>query len=350
MTRNQFITIFFIGLLIFVIYQIFRILAPFQNAFFWAAVFAFGFYPLYHRLKLALGSKETLAALIMTAAIILVVVPPLVLLTISLTKQAIELSQFTYDYIRQGNIEKLIEQVRSTPWVHKVESRVTAWEPLKENLNTYALNASKHLGNFAAGQVGSFTKNIFFIILNLFFMLFMLFFFLRDGEKIYDFIYRISPLEEQNKKSIFGQINDTMSAVLRGQLLTSLAQGLILGVVFWCLGLPLPILFGAVTFLVALIPVAGAATIWVPFVIYLGLTHHYQKAVILAVLGVFVISLADNIIKPALIGEKTKLPYFLLFFGILGGIKVYGLLGIFLAPVILSLFFALAKIYQEKEW
>jgi predicted PurR-regulated permease PerM len=76
--------------------------------------------------------------------------------------------------------------------------------------------------------------------------------------------------------------------------------------------------------------------------------HSYGKAIILAVMGCFVISLLDNIMKPAIIGKKTKLPYFLLFFGIMGGMKLYGLMGIFLAPVILSLFFALIKIYRTK--
>ena len=179
-------------------------------------------------------------------------------------------------------------------------------------------------------------------------MTFLLFIFLKDGEKIYRFIYEIAPLERKNKQPLFGQINDTFSAVIRGQLLTSLTQALVAGVIFWFLGLPLPVLFAAVTFITSMIPVVGASAVWLPLVVYLLTLGQQGRALVLFVFGVLVISLIDNLMKPALIGEKTRLPYFLLFFGILGGIKLYGLMGIFIAPVILSLFFALVKIYQEK--
>ena len=92
----------------------------------------------------------------------------------------------------------------------------------------------------------------------------------------------------------------------------------------------------------------GAASVWFPIAVYLLIMQFYTKAIILFVVGFFGISLLDNIMKPAIIGEKTKLPYFLLFFGIMGGMKFYGLMGIFLAPVVLSIFFALIKIYREK--
>ena len=95
-------------------------------------------------------------------------------------------------------------------------------------------------------------------------------------------------------------------------------------------------------------PFLGAASVWVPLTIFLFLNHLYIQAAVLLALGLILISLLDNIIKPAIIGERTKLPYFLLFFGIMGGMKLYGLMGIFLAPVILSIFFAFIKIYREK--
>ena len=212
------------------------------------------------------------------------------------------------------------------------------------------MNTSKAIGNFAAAQAGALTKNIFLVGLNLFLMVFLIFIFLKDGPKIYDFIYQIAPLEERNKKSIFNQMSGTLAAVIRGQLLTSVTQALSAGLIFWVLGLPLPILFASATFLTSMIPVLGASSVWVPLVIYLVTLQQYHRAAVLFVFGVLVISLIDNLMKPALIGEKTKLPYFLLFFGILGGIKLYGLMGIFLAPVVLSLFFALVKIYQEKNW
>jgi predicted PurR-regulated permease PerM len=348
MTREQLISLFFLALLVFVIYQIVLIFSPFFRAIFWSAILAFAFFPVYEKVKPSFGRNETLAALVTTLAIFLIVVPPVILVIITVAGQAIEFYQSAVVYIREGGLERLIEQIRSWPPIQRAEARVFQWDPLKENVTEWVLSGSRGIGNFAAGQATSVTKNALAVILNILFMVFLLFVFLKDGKKIYDFVYQIAPLEERSRKSIFKQINETFSAVIRGQLLTSFTQALVAGTVFWALGLPVPVLFAALTFLAALIPVVGASAVWLPLAISLVVGQHYVKATILFIFGVLVISLIDNVMKPALIGEKTRLPYFLLFFGILGGLKLYGLMGIFLAPVVLSLFFALVKIYQEK--
>lgn len=348
MTRDQFISLFFIALLIVVVHQVFLIFSPFFRAIFWSGILAYAFFPLYVKFRKAMGPRETLAALVMTLLIFLMVVPPVVILLGNLIKEAVELYQMATTYVREGNLEKLIDQIRSLGFVQKIEVQVLQWEPLKQSVTDWLLRTTRSIGNFAAFQATNLTKNFFLIALNMIFMTFLLFIFLKDGEKIYQFFYEIAPLEEKNKRSIFRQINDTFAAVIRGQLLTSLTQAVVAGIAFWVLGLPAPLFFAAMSFLVALIPVIGASGIWLPLVLFLVISEQYTKAIILFVFGTFVISLIDNLMKPALIGEKTKLPYFLLFFGILGGLKLYGLMGIFVAPVILSLFFALIKIYQEK--
>ncbi len=348
MTRDQFISLFFIALLAVVVYQVCLIFLPFSRAIFWSAILAFGFYPLYEKLRKALKPRETLAALLMTVGIFLIVVPPVALILVNLAAQAIELYQSAADYVRQGKLENLIDHIRSLGFVQRIEVQVLQWEPLKESISDWLLRTTRSIGNFATAQAGTVTKNIFLIALNTLLMTFLLFVFLKDGEKIYRFIYEIAPLEEKNKRLIFKQVNETFSAVIRGQLLTSLTQATVSGIIFWILGVPIPIFFATLTFFVALIPVVGASAVWVPVVVLLVINNQYVQAGILFVFGTLVISLIDNIMKPILIGEKTRLPYFLLFFGILGGLKLYGLMGIFVAPVILSLFFALIKIYQEK--
>lgn len=348
MTRDQLISLFFIALLIFIIYQIFEIFAPFMGTIFWAAILAFGFYPVHVYIKKKLNLPETVSAVCTTTLIFLIVVIPVTILIINMIAQSIDVYQLAADFVQNGQLNKLIDDIRHIPFIQNIEAHLAQWDTLKESLSNWLLNTSKALGNYAASQLATLTKNIFLIILNLVLMIFLLFIFLKDGAGIYRFVYEIAPLEEKNRKSIFGQINDTFSAVIRGQLVTGFVQAIIAGFTFWFLGIPVPILFATATFITALIPVAGAAAIWLPLVIYLAVQHAYVKAIILFVVGTFLISLIDNVLKPALIGEKTKLPYFLLFFGILGGLKLYGLMGIFLAPVVLSLFFSLVKIYQEK--
>jgi predicted PurR-regulated permease PerM len=348
MTRTQIISLFFLALLLFVVYQILMIFSPFMKAIFWAAILAFGFYPLFVPLKRGLRNHDTFAAVTMTILVIALVAPPFVVLLVNLTGQAIELYQMVTTYIREGHVEKLIDQLRALSWIKGLEHHVFQWEPLKENATNWLINVSRNIANFSIAQAGVLTKNIFFLFMNIILVAFLLFIFLRDGEKIYNFIYQIAPLEEENKKTIFSQVNETFSAVIRGQLLTSLTQAILAGIIFWGLKLPAPIFFAAATFLATMIPVLGATAIWLPLAIYLFTQREYVKAGVLVLFGVLVISLIDNLIKPAIIGEKTKLPYFLLFFGILGGIRIYGIMGIFLGPVVLSVFFVLVKIYREK--
>ena len=348
MNRDQLISFCFIVLLVFIVYLMFRIFSPFFNAIFWSAILAFTFYPLYLKLKAVLPRYEILPAILMTVIVFLVVIPPLVVILVNITAQTIELYQVTAQYISEGGLERLLENLRSLGFIQQIEAKLIEWEPLKENAKEWFLNSIKMTGNFAASQVATITKNLFIVSLNLLFMSFLIFIFFKDGRTIYEFIYQITPMQEKNKKPVFFQINETFAAVIRGQLLTSLVQAFVAGVIFSFLALPVPLFFAVVTFITTLIPFLGAAAVWLPMTIYLIFMQSYVKAMILFLLGVFVISLIDNIIKPALIGERAKLSYFLLFFGILGGLKIFGIMGLFLAPVILSLFFALVKIYLEE--
>lgn len=351
MSRDQFIRICFLALLIFIVYQVFLIFFPFIETIFWAAILTFAFYPLYERLKKIFKSNETPAALATTLIIFLIVIVPVGYLIVNLTTQAIELYQFTSDYVRQGHLADLIERIRHLQVVEHLKTQSSdVWNLLKENSATLALKTSRTVGNFAALQFARITKNLFFIVINVFFMIVLIFIFLKDGQKIYNFLYQTAPLDEKNKKPIFKLVTETFSAVIRGQLLTAISQAIIGGITFWLLGIPLSILFAAAIFFASMIPIFGAASVWVPICGYLFVSHQTVKAVILFFVGLLIISMLDNLIKPGVIGEKTKLPYFLLLFGILGGIKVYGLMGLFLAPVVLALFFSLVRIYQEKNW
>ena len=348
MKREQFISFFFIAVLAFIIYEVFNIFAPFFTAIFWAAILAFAFYPLYEKLRRWFPKRNNSIALLMTIAVFLVVVPPLIFIIINMTTQIIEFSHWAYSYVREGKLEQLVGQVRGLPWFQNIQSHIFASQTLKDSLSSWFLGATKNLGNLAAAQAGTFTKNIFFVLLNVFFMSFLTFIFFKHGERIYNFIYEIAPFEKETKKALFKEIHDTFVAVIRGQLLTSVAQAATAGIIFASLGVPVPLFFTFLIFLTSLIPILGAASVWAPIAVYLLIMKFYTKAIILFVLGFFLISTLDNIMKPAIIGEKTKLPYFLLFFGIMGGMKFYGMMGIFLAPVVLSIFFALIEIYREK--
>ena len=348
MKHEQIISFFFIAALAFIIYQVFNIFAPFFTAIFWAAILTFAFYPVYARLRAAFPKRNNSIALLMTASVFLIVVPPLIMILINMTTQIIEFSHWIYSYVREGKLEQLVEQIRELPLFQKAQAHLFAYDSVKNTLSSWLLSGTKTIGNLAATQAAAFTKNIFFVLLNVLFMSVLTFIFFKHGEKIHRFIYEIAPFEKETKKALFDQIHETFVAVIRGQLLTSITQAALAGILFTALGVPVPLFFTFLIFLTSLIPVLGAASVWLPIAVYFLFMQLYGKAIILFVVGFFVISMVDNVMKPAIIGKRTKLPYFLLFFGILGGMKLYGLMGIFLAPAVLSLFFALIKIYREK--
>ncbi len=346
MKRDQFISGVFLLVLVYVAWQIFSIFSVFTNAILGAAILAFLFYPLQQWLNRVLPKQSGLTAVLLTILIFLIVIPPFLLLLFSLSSQIVDLSQSAYHFVQQGGIEKLAQDIQNHPWFKNIQGTTTDWGPIKKNVADWLITTTKNLGNFTALQLGALTKNLFVIALNIFFMTVLVFIFLKDGAQIYEFLYQIAPFEEKTKRTIFDQVKGTFEAVIRGQILTALAQSFVSGILYFAVGVHAFLFFSVLTFIMALLPI-GAAVVWIPIAAWLFFAALKVKAIIVIVVGVG-ISLLDNWIKPAVIGERTKLPYFLLFFGIFGGFAVYGFLGAFIAPIVLSLFFALIKIYKEE--
>ena len=349
MNRKQLISIFFIVLLVYILFNVFLILSPFLQPIFWGMIIAFAFYPLYKKVLQWTNRNRNLSAALVTCLTLFAFTPLAILIVTLAAHETVRLYEWLANFIQNGGVESFFQKVRDLALVKKIEnSSMIEWGSLGEQLKTWVLNSAGILGNFILKHATLLTKNVIQAVFNFFLMFFLIFFFLRDGKQIFNFIHEITPLDEHNKHEIFAQLSETFAAVLRGQLFTGLAQATILGTVFWALQLPLPVFFAGLAFLAAMIPIFGASTVWVPFAVYLFLAQEYSRGIALLILGIFVISGIDNVLKPLLIGHKAKLPYSLLFLGILGGIQVYGMMGIFLAPSLLSLFFVLIKIYREK--
>ena len=179
-------------------------------------------------------------------------------------------------------------------------------------------------------------------------MLLSLFFLFRDGERWYASVTRLLPFTQDQQQAIARRFQDTFSAVVNGVFLVALLQGVMTGIGLALFGVPFPVLWGFLAAILALLPIGGAALIWVPAAVYLYLTGSAVSSILLAVWGVVLVSLPDNFLKPLLIGRKAKIPTFLLFIGILGGLQVYGFLGIFAGPLVVTLLTAFVQIYREE--
>jgi predicted PurR-regulated permease PerM len=202
--------------------------------------------------------------------------------------------------------------------------------------------------NFVITQVTAVARNLAMFLLNFTIMVFTLFFLFRDGDRMYLSFRALVPMDPEHKDAIFYRLYETLSAVMRGMVVTAVTQGLLTWTALALLGLPYPAFLGVLAGFTSLIPFVGAAGVWVPCTIYLAASDEVIRAVILLAYGTLVISMVDNFLRPLVIGGKTHLPTLFLFFGILGGLQAYGVLGIFLGPVLLAIVVAFVKIYKEQ--
>jgi len=145
------------------------------------------------------------------------------------------------------------------------------------------------------------------------------------------------------------QIRDIVISTLYGGVAVSIAQGTIAGFTFFILGISNPAIWGLATSIASFVPIVGASSVWVPATIYLFITGEILKGVALAMVGIFGISLIDNILKPIIIGGRTRMPILVIFFSILGGIKLFGLIGLIIGPLVLALFVSVIEIFRRVE-
>jgi predicted PurR-regulated permease PerM len=200
--------------------------------------------------------------------------------------------------------------------------------------------ASRTLG-FVGGAVG-FVVEVFFVIFTMYYLF-------RDGERLRAAAYDMTPLSDAKAREIFDRTGEVIGASVYGVLVIAVVQGVLGGLAFWVLGLPSPLLWGVVMIFLSMIPMLGSFIVWVPAAIYLGLTGHWGKAVVLAVWGALVIGSVDNFLRPKLVGERTRLHELLVFFSVLGGLQVFGVLGIVLGPVIVAITIALLDVLRQAD-
>lgn len=288
--------------------------------------------------------------MVSTLALLLIVIIPLVLFVWLLIKESVAAYQSAQGWLQDiknnGGISldsTFPDSVKSI-WV-KTEKLLARWDIVPQDI---FLNNINQIGKNISTLGAVVVKNMTMLIFDGIVMVFTLFFFLRDGEKIARKIVDLIPMELSYKEHILERLEQTLSAIVRGFFITAAAQGLLAGFGYAITGLRFSVLLGFLTAFSALIPFAGAAAVWIPASLYLLFKGSVVKCIILALWGVLVVSLIDNFLKPVLIGDKAKIPMFLLFFALFGGLRVYGFIGVLVGPLIITTILAFIKIYEEQ--
>ena len=348
-SREQLFAAFFFAVFFLLLYQLYLFLWTFFVPLVWAAILALTFYPLTAWLVRIFRGQRSLAALSLVLAVIVAVILPAIFVGSLLVREATGAYSRVQEAVRQGEMLHLVEQVRASR-LGGVWMRVApAFEQFSIELSDLLLRAMNWLSEQIVGQATSLARNLLVSVVNFILMLVALFFFFRDGEVMAARLRELLPMEPAHKEAVFARLYTTLTAVVQSMIVTAATQGLLAGLGYWLIGgLSFSVFLGFLTGLASFLPLAGPAFLWSGTAVYLAFTGHLGRATGLVIWGVLVVSTADNWIKPLFIGGRAKLPTFLLLFTILGGLQVYGFVGVFLGPVILAILFSFVEIYREQ--
>ncbi|NPB09517.1 MAG: AI-2E family transporter [Thermodesulfobacteria bacterium] len=350
MSRNILSTI--IGFLLagIVIFLTVRLYLPFFQPIAWAAVLALFLHPVNRMLRKLLKGRRGLAAILLCLAFIAFVFVPLVFAVTSLTSQAIDLLTEIKTRLEAGTlIVSLTPNPEKYPRLYSLgRFFFERLEIYQKDIQTALLSAASAAGQFLLSRGTTIFRNTVNLILQVIFMVFTLFYLFRDGELFVAGIKRLLPVSEEEANRIVEKVQQVIEATLYGSILTALAQGGLALLIYLILGVNSPLLLGLLTALASFIPLVGTAIVWLPIVIGLAVSGSYIKAAILLAYGSLIIGQIDSLIRPYFIGGRTEIHNLFIFFSILGGLKFFGFLGVFLGPILVALTLSILEIYRQK--
>jgi predicted PurR-regulated permease PerM len=344
MERKQEATVLFLLVLAAIaLYFCFLIIRPFLSPIFLAVVLAIVFYPVHTRIQARIRKPST-AAVLSTVLVILAFVAPVIGLGIVISRETSALYKLLDD--------RSTEQGGWNPYVMHAIERVVQWAGQYVDLSNLDLRGtalrwlqqvSRYLFSWGAHVVGNFVSFIATAVV----AFFTLFFLFREGATTKERVAEVLPLTRSQVDRLFTGISNSIVANVYGVLAVGAAQGALTSLGFWVLGLHSPVLWGVVTALFSLVPIVGSSAVWVPAAIILVVGGHWVKGLILMGWGAGVVAQSDNVIRPYVISQRANLSTLAVFFALLGGVKAFGVLGLFIGPVALSFTLAVLQMLRE---
>jgi predicted PurR-regulated permease PerM len=336
----------FIGLILLSIALVLLVISPFFEAFFLAAVLAGAFHGMQKWLTRRLRGRSGLSAGLICLGIILALLAPLAALTTFLVSQILEGVNFISQLVQQRGLEGLLTYVpgplrdNAAQMLERFQSNSAGmWETLQAQLGSRGATAAQTVG----GVVAATGSLVFQTVM----MLIALYFLLVDGARLVKWMESVSPLKRGQTTELLLEFRSVTRSVLVSTLATAGVQAVAALVGYLITGVPVPIFFAAITFFFALIPAVGAASVCVAAALLLLATGHPVGAIFLAVWGILVVGLSDNVIKPLLVRRGMHLHGAIIFFALLGGLAVFGPIGLLLGPLCVAFFLAVLRIYER---
>jgi len=347
MDRERIIVLFFFGFLAAITFELYQVLYPFLTPIAWAILLAFLAHPGLTQLNRLIKSR-TSAAIIITLIVALGVILPAVWLSARLLQEAQNIYSEISRVSTAGGLDKVSDWIRHTH-LGASAGAVLARHGirLEDEILAFWVQGAKLTTAYIIQHGSAVAGNIAILLFHFAVALITFFYLLRDGESYYEALRELTPMHEEDKAAVFDTLRLTLSAVMRGLMLTALLDGVLLGFGYLVAGVPYWAFLAILTAAAGLLPIGGTAIVWIPVVIYLGVGTGWGVAIALAMWAVVTLAVIDNFVKPIAMGHGSGLPTVALFFGLAGGIEAYGPLGIFAGPAVIALFVALLRVYRR---
>lgn len=312
---------------------------------FWAAVLATLFFPLQGRYVAAFGGRKSLAALATVLTTIGLVVVPLFLIGLAMSREAIDL----HERITSGAIDlqaplQFLRRITPLASDYLGGLGIDA-EGLMARLSAAAVAVSQFIASRALG-IG---QDLLRITALFFLMLYVLFFFLRDGSQLVATLIRVLPLGDVRERRLLAKFAEVSLATIKGTLVVGIIQGALGAALFWVVGIPAPVFWGTLMTVLSVLPAVGPGLIWLPAAVILLGMGQLAKGIVLIAAGVLIIGLVDNVLRPILVGRETQMPDYLVLLATLGGLAVFGVSGFVIGPVIAAFFLVVWDMFAHEH-
>lgn len=337
----------FIAVVVLVTAAFVWLILPFYGAVLWAVILAILFNPLQRRLVHWLGGRHTLAAGLSVLACICIVVIPGSLILTSLAQEAANF----YNRIstREFDPAAIMEQIHAALPAFLVDA-LSAFDledfaAIQARFTSLLAQAAQAIATRAV-SIGQSTAQL---LISLGVMLYVLFFLFRDGTGLAVTIRNASPLSKRHTDHVMKKFTEVVKATVKGNVIIAVIQGTIGGVTFWLLGIQAALLWGVVMGVLSLLPAVGTFLVWAPVAFYMLLSGDYLRGVILLAVGVLIISMIDNLLRPSLVGKGIRLPDYVVLVSTLGGLSLFGMNGFVIGPLIAALFVAVWSLFTDDR-
>lgn len=341
--------VFFGVVALMLLYAAFKIIWPFMTAIMIGAIVVTLTFPLFKRVRARMKGSSNRAAVVMLVGITFVLFLPALVIAGLLVQQA----NVVVDKLQSGEAQEMISRIDVASRLEFVKRFIPGFDPASISPQRLLLPAIRQIPGWVAKHGGAVLGGIAGLVLGFFLMLLSSFFFYVEGESILTQLAILSPLPEKYDREFAERFKDVIDATFRGQVFTALAQGIATGIGLAIAGVPGAAFWGAVAALLSLLPMVGAAAVWVPAAIYLFISasmgaRGYFGPIFLTIWGVLVISLIDNIVRPWAMKGKAQLPAIPLLFAVIGGLQAFGFVGLVIGPLVFSLLMTIIEIYKKS--